>query len=84
MFHVTRSGIPGFSPGPPEVSIVVESHSSHLAETVARARFSPVRIAAGLDVGPVPPRVYTHEYTSPLLAVTYTVTLSDDGETEAS
>ena len=55
------------------MSIVVEDHWGELAETVARAQFSPVRIAAGLEVGPVPPRSYVHEFTTPLMGVQYTI-----------
>ena len=73
MFHVTLSGFPGFAPGPPEVSIVVEDHWGELAETVSRARFSPVRIAAGVDIGPVPHRSYAHEYRTPLTQVRYRI-----------
>jgi len=74
VFHVTLTGFPGFAPGPPDVSIVVEDHWGELAETVARARFSPVRIAAGLEVGPVPHRSYCHQFTSPLLGINHTIT----------
>ena len=74
MFHVTLTGFPGFAPGPPEVSIVVEDHWSQLAETVDRAKFSPVRIAAGLDLDVVPHRSYVHKTISPLLAVASTIT----------
>ena len=73
MFHVTLTGFPGFAPGPPAVSIVVEDHWTQIAETVARAKFSPVRIAAGLDIDVVPHRSYTHEYVSPLLGVENTI-----------
>ena len=74
MFHVTLTGFPGFAPGPPAVSIVVEDHWGQLSEVVERARFSPVRIAAGLDLDVVPHRSYVHVGTSPLLCVEYTVT----------
>ncbi len=68
MFHATPTGCPGFLPGPPAVSIVVEDHWSEVAEVVPRDRFSPVRIAAGLEVGPVPPpRAARREYATPLL-----------------
>ena len=42
MFHVTLTGFPGFAPGRPEVSIVVEDHWSEIAETVERAKFSAI------------------------------------------
>lgn len=68
MFHASLTGCPGFLPGPPAVAIVVEDHWSEVAEIVPRERFSPVRIAAGLEVGPVPPRpALRREYASPLL-----------------
>jgi|AP59_1055472.scaffolds.fasta_scaffold00510_9 hypothetical protein len=74
MFHVTLTGFPGFAPGRPEVSIVVEDHWSQIAETVERAKFSPVRIVAGLDLDVVPHRSYIHKYASPLLRVENTIT----------
>ena len=74
MFHVTLTGFPGFAPGPPAVSIVVEDYWAQLSEVVERAKFSPVRIAAGLDIDVVPHRSYVHEGTSPLLGVEYTIT----------
>ena len=68
MFHAALTGCPGLLPGPPAVSIVVEDHWSEVAEIVPRERFSPVRIAAGLEVGPVPPlSAARREYASPLL-----------------
>ena len=68
MFHAAPTGCPGFLPGPPAVSIVVEDHWSEVAEVVPRERFSPVRIAAGLEVGPVPPLPPARrEYATPLL-----------------
>ncbi len=71
MFHVTLTGCPGVVPGPPAVSIVVEDHWSEVAEVVPRERFSPVRIVAGLEVGPVPPaRAARREYATPLLGTT--------------
>ena len=73
MFRVTLTGFPGFAPGRPEVTIVVEDHWSHVAETVERGKFSPVRIAAGLDLDVVPHRSYVHTYDSPLLRVKNTV-----------
>ena len=74
MFHVTLTGCPGVVPGPPAVSIVVEDHWSEVAEVVPRERFSPVRIAAGLEVGPVPPaRAARREYATPLLGTTSVV-----------
>ena len=72
MFHVTLTGFPGFVPGPPAVEIVMEE--SQLSEVVERAKFSTVRIAAGLDIDVVPHRSYVHEGTSPLLGVEYTIT----------
>ena len=74
MFHVTLTGFPGFAPGRPEVSIVVEDHWSQIAETVERAKFSPVRIVAGLALDVVPHRSYIHKYASPLLRVENTIT----------
>ena len=74
MFHAALTGCPGFLPGPPAVSIVVEDHWSEVAEIVPRERFSPVRIAAGLEVGPVPPpRAVRREYATPLLGTTSVV-----------
>ena len=74
MFHVTLTGFPGFAPGPPAISIVVEDHWGQLAETVDRAKFSPIRIAAGLDLDVVPHRSYVYESHSPLLATDCTIT----------
>ena len=74
MFHVTLSGFPGFAPGPPEVSIVVEDHWAQLAETLTQAEFSAVRIAAGLDLEATPHRSYVHTFSSPLLGVEHTIT----------
>ena len=74
MFHVTLTGFPGFAPGPPAVSIVVEDHWSQLSETVERAKFSPVRIAAGVDIDVVPHRCYTRTSATPLMGVEYTIT----------
>ena len=74
MFHVTLTGFPGFAPGPPEVSIVVEDHWAQLAETLTQAEFFRVRIAAGLDLDAVPHRSYTHTFSSPLLGVEHTIT----------
>ena len=76
MFHVTLTGFPGFVPGPPAVSIVVEDNWGQLSEVVERSKFSSVRIAAGLDVDVVPHRSYVHTGTSPLLGVEHTVTES--------
>jgi hypothetical protein len=73
MFHVTLTGFPGFAPGPPEVSIVVEDHWAELAELLAWAEFSPIWIGAGLKLDVVPHQRYSHTYTSPLLGVEYTV-----------
>ena len=73
MFHVTRNGFPGFAPGPPDVLVVVEDHWTELAGAVELAKFSAVRIAAGLDLDVVPHRSYTHTYTSPLLGVRHIV-----------
>ena len=71
MFHAVLTGCPGVVPGPPAVSIVVEDPWSEVAEVVPRERFSPVRIAAGLEVGPVPPpRAVRREYATPLLGTT--------------
>jgi len=76
MFHVTLTGFPGFAPGPPAVSIVVEANWGQLSEVVERSKFSSVRIAAGLELDVVPHRSYVHEGTSPLLGVAYTLTES--------
>lgn len=74
MFCVTLTGFPGVIQGPPVVSILVEDHWTEIAETVSRAQFSPARIAAGLEVGPVPPRSYRHQFSSPLLGRSDTIT----------
>ena len=74
MFHAAPTGCPGFLPGPPAVSIVIEDHWSEVAEVVPRDRFSPVRIAAGLEVGPVPPLPPARrEYATPLLGTSSVV-----------
>ncbi len=52
----------------------MEDQRVQLSEVVERARFSPVRIAAGLDIDVVPHRSYVHESTSPLLGVEHTIT----------
>ena len=68
MFHAVPTGCPGLLPGRPAVSIVVEDRWSEVVEVVPRERFSPVRIAAGLEVGPAPPpRAVRREYAAPLL-----------------
>ena len=74
MFHAAPTGCPGLLPGPPAVSIVVEDRWSEVAEVVPRDRFSPVRIAAGLEVGPVPPLPPARrEYATPLLGASVVV-----------
>lgn len=74
MFQAALTGCPGFLPGPPAVSIVVEDRWSEVAEVTPRERFSPVRIAAGLEVGPVPPpRAVRRRYATPLLGAVIVV-----------
>lgn len=74
MFHVTLTGFPGFVPGPPDVSIVVEDYWAELAESLVWAKVIPVRISAEFTLDVVPHRSYVHTSTSPLLGIEHTVT----------